>query len=165
MNLISINNNQFTFSEISYNNIHLSFDNHVEFFPEKEHMRKLCFSVSIWRNLLLNYIKCFKSPMVVVLYRKQHAEIGFINFKTAVLIWATWNLKLPKKVENHQLQVLLDEDVYQSQKIHLFLTKLFLSIAVILKFGIKKTTVLCLTGTNATLKRFKTWKNFNYKMQ
>ena len=33
-------------------------------------------------------------PMVTVLYRKQHAEIGFVSSKTAILTWATRSVKI-----------------------------------------------------------------------
>jgi len=50
------------------------------------------FSVSIWRNRLPNRIEW--RPMATMLYRKQHAEIGFAGSMTIILIWVIRSVKI-----------------------------------------------------------------------
>jgi len=52
--------------------------------------------------------------MATMLYRKQRAEIGFTGSMTTILSDKSENR--PRKVEDCQLQALLDEDDIQSQK-------------------------------------------------
>ena len=53
--------------------------------------------------------------MATILYRKQHAEIGFAGSMTTILTWVTRSMKT-RKIEDCQLQALLDENDTQSQK-------------------------------------------------
>jgi len=54
--------------------------------------------------------------MATMLYRKQRAEIGFTGSMTTILTCDKKRENRPRKVEDCQLQALLDEDDTQSQK-------------------------------------------------
>jgi len=54
--------------------------------------------------------------MATMLYRKQRAEIDFAGSMTTILIYDKKRENRPRKVEDCQLQALLDEDDTRSQK-------------------------------------------------
>ena len=82
---------------------------------KKSIWEKLCFSVSIWRNLLPNRIECLWRSMATMLYRtcrNWFRRFNDDNFDLSDKKHENW----PRKVEDCQLQALLDEDDTQSQK-------------------------------------------------
>jgi len=65
------------------------------FLLKKKHTGNFAFLFqSVWRNRLLNRIECLCKPMATMLYRKQHAEIGFAGSMTTILTWMTRSVKI-----------------------------------------------------------------------
>ena len=88
------------------------------FLLKKKHKALLfCFNL---KKSAADRIECLWRPMATMLYRKQRAEISFACLKTRrqlILMRDKKRENRPRKVEDSQLQALLDEDDTQSQKI------------------------------------------------